>query len=90
MGSWIITITFFVTSAYLIYEGKQYRPLNLISSMATALIMCFCGLLFAGASSYALAEAGASLENEIVLGLLVSTGVLLSLMIRHLWYRSRR
>ncbi len=90
MGSWIITLTYFLTSAYLIYEGKRYQPLNLVGCMATALILCFCGLLFTGALSYAVAEMGAALENEIVLGVMVSIGVVLSLLVRHFWNRSRR
>ena len=88
-GSWIIAITFIVTCAYLIYEGKQYQPLSLLGSMATALMMCFGGLLFTGIASYTASVAGSTLSNDILLGLLVSVGVFLGMLVRHRWNRSK-
>ncbi|OMH38201.1 hypothetical protein [Motiliproteus sp. MSK22-1] len=89
IGSWIIAITFAITCAYLIYEGKRYQPLSLLGYLATALMMCFSGLLFTGAASYAVSITGSSLNNEILLGLLVSVGVFLAMLVRHRWNRSK-
>ncbi|MEH6625807.1 MAG: hypothetical protein V7739_05145 [Motiliproteus sp.] len=87
MGSWIIILTFFITSAYLMFEGKSFKPINLASSLGTALIMCFGGLLFTGVVKYVVTEIGSELNNEVILGALVPIGVLICLAIRHFWYR---
>jgi len=89
MGSWIITFTFIFTCLYLTYEGRKFHPLNLLSYTATALMMCFSGLLFSAVISYLSAQTGTPLQNDILLGLLVLIGVVISLLVRHGWNRNR-
>ncbi len=90
MGSWIIILTSFTTGIYLIFEGKSYKVLNLASAFATALMMCFGGLLFTGVAKYLIDELGAELTNEIILGALVPIGAALCMTLRHFWNRSAR
>lgn len=90
MGSWIISLTFLATSGYLIYEDRSFKGLALAGCVATAMVLCFAGLLFTGVVTYSLAWLGDPIEHEVVLGLLVSLGVLVSLGIRRLWKNARR
>ncbi|MCW8886521.1 MAG: hypothetical protein OQK12_14935 [Motiliproteus sp.] len=90
MGSWLITITFFATSAYLLVEGKSFKPLNIVNAFMTALLLCFGGLLFNGVVQYLFTQAGMEITNEILLGALVPLGVLVCLAIRHVWNKRLR
>lgn len=87
MGSWIIVATFVATALYLIIRGRNFSPLPLLSSVATAMLLCFFGLLFTAATNALLAQISAPIENPIGQALLVCLGVLLGLVARHFWKR---
>lgn len=87
MGSWIIVATFIITAAYLIIRGRNFSALPLLGSLATAMLLCFFGLLFSAASNALLAKIGAPLHNAVGQSLLVTLGVALGLTARHYWQR---
>ncbi|MFT5722756.1 MAG: hypothetical protein ACI9W6_003092 [Motiliproteus sp.] len=87
MGSWIIVATFVVTALYLMIEDRDFSPLPLLSKVATAMLLCFFGLLFTAATAALLVQISAPLEQPIGQALLVSLGALLGLGARHFWKR---
>lgn len=89
MGSWIIVATFVATTLYLIVQDRNFSLLPLLSCAATAMLLCFFGLLFTAATKTLLAQINAPIENSIAQALLVTLGVLLGLGARHFWNQSR-
>jgi hypothetical protein len=89
IGSYIILLTFLGATAYLIYDGKEYKGMAMISHLTTAILLCFGGLFFTGIVTALLSALGTTIENKIILSLLVCAGTLLCLLIRQ-WWRKRR
>lgn len=85
LGSWLILSTYLATSGYLLYEARRFSPLIVIACLAVAMILCFVGFLFTGAVTYILQMVGLQPDNELILAVLVVVGVLIGLLIRHLW-----
>ncbi len=88
MASWIIVATFVVTTIYLIVASRNFSGLPLVSSIATAMLMCFFGLLFAAATSALFNQIGWQITSPIVLGALIPVGVLLGILIRQRWTKN--
>ncbi len=88
MASWIIVATFVVTAIYLIVHSRNFSGLPLVSSIATAMLMCFFGLLFTAAINALFSKLGWQIQNPIILGGLIPLGVILGLLIRHRWKNS--
>ncbi|MEH6650244.1 MAG: hypothetical protein V7707_09495 [Motiliproteus sp.] len=88
MASWIIVATFVVTAIYLIIKDRNFSGLPLVSSIATALLMCFFGMLFSAATKALLAQVGWPIDNPLVLGGLIPFGVILGLLVRQRWKKS--
>lgn len=88
MASWIIVLTFIATLGYLVNANRNFAPLGLASSAATAMILCFFGLLFSAASSALLTLFDTTLTTELPQALLVCFGVLIGILIRRRWKKS--
>tara|TARA_R110002094_G_scaffold28945_7_gene42013 strand:- start:825 stop:1154 length:330 start_codon:yes stop_codon:yes gene_type:complete len=85
MGSWIIVATFIATALYLIIRSRNFNLLPLLASVATAILLCFFGLLFIAVINALLAKISSPVEDPTGQALLVSLGVLLGLTTRHYW-----
>lgn len=88
MASWIIVLTFVATLVYLINSNRDFAPLALVASAATAMILCLFGLLFTAASNALLGQFGNPISAELPQAIMVSVGVMLGVLIRHYWKRS--
>lgn len=88
MASWIIVATFVFTAIYLIIKDRNFSGLPLVSSIATAVLMCFFGMLFSAATKALLARIDWPIDNPLVLSGLIPVGVLLGLFTRQRWKKS--
>ena len=85
MASWIIVVTFIVTAIYLISKDRNFSGLPLVSSIGTALLMCFFGMLFSAVIKALLTQIGWPIDNPLVLSGLIPLGVVLGLLVRQRW-----
>ncbi|WP_210396214.1 hypothetical protein [Motiliproteus sediminis] len=90
LGSWIIVLTFVVAFIYLLKTSPSSKPLALAANFSTAVLICFCGLLFAGAVSYLAVQLQIPLQHPLLLALLVPVGSVLAMLVRHRWKAAQR
>lgn len=85
MASWIIVATFIAAALYLITHSRTFSGLPLVASIATAMLMCFFGLLFSAAASALFNQLDWPIRHPLAQSGLIPLGVLLGLWIRHRW-----
>ncbi|MEH6471938.1 MAG: hypothetical protein V7752_11860 [Halopseudomonas sp.] len=88
MASWIIVAAFVATAIYLIVRSRNFSPLPMVSSIGTAMILCFFGFLFAAASNALLKQISSPIDDPFGQALMVVIGISLGLLIRHRWKQS--